>query len=915
MANFRNFIHNEQPEDDGFERLFNEYQEFLNSEDNVPSEPISEAQVPQQPIQGSQGVKGDKGDTGERGLRGLRGITGPKGERGDRGEKGDKGDKGEIGSKGESGEKGEIGNRGEKGDQGETGSQGSPGSQGLRGEKGETGDRGERGEKGDVGSQGEQGIQGKQGERGQRGDQGLQGEVGEKGEQGLEGKAGEKGEKGDVGSQGDAGLQGEKGDKGDIGSQGIQGLNGEKGDRGETGSRGATGDSGIVKAIYPLRYDNKSKIISIDTSKLGTTVIGNPGGGLDTAFKYVEVAGQSGLTSIQYTDETLRFVAGANVTLTTDPTTNSITISSLGGSGGGGGGSGGNGATGSRGATGSTGATGTTGATGDRGTTGSTGATGDRGTTGDTGATGDRGTTGSTGATGDRGTTGDTGATGDRGTTGATGSTGSTGATGDRGTTGATGSTGSTGATGATGSTGATGDRGATGSTGSTGATGSTGSTGSTGATGATGSTGAQGTTGVGYTGAALRSNYLYVQKLFADGTTAEVNLGYLGPTGSEFIFDSDLTAAFGFSKSFGKYVQGDTIPAQGKTAVELIKNAMIAALAPGVTLASSTSILFNQTAISNVLTFSHTINSLGASLSAVSLEHRRNGAGAWTVLSTTGTASSGTFTHTMTDSAFGASGTFNYRFIVTDTVGATGQGIKDIALGTYAQNGRTLTVTGTNITSNESFAKREKGNVATTISGVITKGNTYVPLTSWQWEFQVDGGGWTPIGTSNTISGDPSTVPTGATTHSTATTVGSAAYRIKVTDTSQTNTTSSATINYYNYIFYGPTGFAPTTSSHVRSLPSRALSINTTTEPINPFTFVTGTVYKDFTIAMPDPRVLSSVKDVESSNADITSEYVLSGLTGIQDFAGATSVYKVYIYSPSIPYQPSSHTHSVTRA
>jgi hypothetical protein len=302
--------------------------------------------------------------------------------------------------------------------------------------------------------------------------------------------------------------------------------------------------------------------------------------------------------------------------------------------------------------------------------------------------------------------------------------------------------------------------------------------------------------------------------------------------------------------------------------------------------------------------------------LGGVSLEFRRNSSGAWAVLSTTGTASSGTFTHTMTDSAFGASGPFNYRFIVTDSVGATGQGIKDIALGTYNQNGRTLTVTGTNITSNETFSKREKGNVTSTISAVITKGNTYVPLTSWQWEFQVDGSAsWTPIGTVNTITGDPSTVPTGATTHSTATTVNSAAYRIKVTDTSQTNTTSTNTINYYNYIFYGPTGFAPTTSSHVRSLPSRALSINTTNEPINPFTFVTGTVYKDFTIAMPNPRVLSSVKDVESSNADITSEYVLSGLTGIQDFAGATSVYNVYIYSPSIPYQPLSHTHSVTRA
>jgi hypothetical protein len=340
----------------------------------------------------------------------------------------------------------------------------------------------------------------------------------------------------------------------------------------------------------------------------------------------------------------------------------------------------------------------------------------------------------------------------------------------------------------------------------------------------------------------------------------------------------------------------------------------MVAALAPGVTLASSTSILFNQTAINNVLTFSHTINSLGAGLSGVSLEHRRNSSGAWAVLSTTGTASSGTFTHTMTDSAFGASGPFNYRFIVTDTVGATGQGIKDIALGGYLQNGRTLTLTGTNITSNEFVDHREKGNVTSTISAVITKGNTYVPLTSWQFEFRENGGGWTGIGASNPISGDPSTVSTGATTHSTATTVNSAEYRIKVTDTSQTNTTSTNTINYYNYIFYGPTGFAPTTSNDIRSLPSRAL-YRSTSLPTNPFTFVTGTVYKDFTIAMPTSLSLSSVKDVESSNADITSEYVQSGLTGIQDFAGATSAYKVYIYSPSIPYQPLSHTHSVTRA
>jgi hypothetical protein len=84
-----------------------------------------------------------------------------------------------------------------------------------------------------------------------------------------------------------------------------------------------------------LRYDGRSKIISIDTSQInkGTTVIGNPGGGLDTAFKYIEVSGQPGLTAVQYDKETLRFVAGNNIILATDSNANAVTISSIGGQG------------------------------------------------------------------------------------------------------------------------------------------------------------------------------------------------------------------------------------------------------------------------------------------------------------------------------------------------------------------------------------------------------------------------------------------------------------------------------------------------------------------------------------------------------------------------------------------------------
>ena len=289
-----------------------------------------------------------------------------------------------------------------------------------------------------------------------------------------------------------------------------------------------------------------------------------------------------------------------------------------------------------------------------------------------------------------------------------------------------------------------------------------------TGITGATGATGSQGITGAGYTGAEIRSNYLYVQKLFADGSTAEVNLGYLGPTGSQFVFDSDLTAAFGTGKFFGKYVQGDTIPAIGKTAVEVIKDALIAALAPTVSLTSSTTIGFNQTAISNVLNFSYTINSLGATVSSVLLEWRRNSTGAYTSLSTD-TAST-THTHTLTDTAFNPQA-FNYRYTVTDSVGATAQATKDITPTAYVAPSRSITVIGSNITSNEGHYSREKGNVGFTISDTITRNSPNVAITSWQWQYQENGGAYNDIGTATAVTGNSASVSTGSSTHSTVNT------------------------------------------------------------------------------------------------------------------------------------------------
>jgi hypothetical protein len=113
------------------------------------------------------------------------------------------------------------------------------------------------------------------------------------------------------------------------------------------------------------------KVIMPLGTPMGAPMLYDGGGGIGEAFRFVSVAGQSGLTAVQYEQETLTFVAGDGIQLDTDPATNSITITNLGG-----GGVGTKGATGATGATGAQGVTGVTGATGATGAQGVTGATG-----------------------------------------------------------------------------------------------------------------------------------------------------------------------------------------------------------------------------------------------------------------------------------------------------------------------------------------------------------------------------------------------------------------------------------------------------------------------------------------------------------------------------------------------------------
>ena len=245
-----------------------------------------------------------------------------------------------------------------------------------------------------------------------------------------------------------------------------------------------------------------------------------------------------------------------------------------------------------------------------------------------------------------------------------------------------------------------------------------------------------------------------------------------IGGSGSD-TFSSDFTVYLTNPKTFGKYISGSVVPANGKTARQVILDAAVEAISPTLTLTTTTgTIPFNTTSISNVLNFTKTINLPGTSIASLSLERARSSTPTSWVVLTTNTALT-TFTDTMTDTA-NNSDDFLYRLIVTDDLGASATATLTIVTAAYVAP--TVSFTG-NIT-------RERGNINVTtgqITGTITRQSPLVLLTNYQIQRSIDGGAYSNLGSTVSISGASanidvidSTVPLNSV---------SVSYRVIVTD------------------------------------------------------------------------------------------------------------------------------------
>jgi hypothetical protein len=348
---------------------------------------------------------------------------------------------------------------------------------------------------------------------------------------------------------------------------------------------------------------------------------------------------------------------------------------------------------------------------------------------------------------------------------------------------------------------------------------------------------------------------------------------------GSEYVFTGNLQVSLTTGKTFGRYINGDTIPASGKTTSQVLQLAIVEPIPPTVSLTSATTIAFNQTAISNVLDASHTINSLNASVYTGYIEWRRGGVGSWTQL--TGTLSSSfSFTHSLTDANFNTSG-FNYRYIVVDTISGANTGTLTITPASYVAPSLSSISIGS--------STADLGNISTTLAATINRNSANVALTSYQLQYHSGDNNWTNIGSSVSISGPSHSFSTG---HNDAGLINatSISYRVQVVDA---YITSNLTLGSRSFLYRNYLGYSSNTSltlTQIEALTDSTLS-NSKTRTVSSVTAGAGNyTYYCYRAAEGD---LSSI--IQDGAAPVLGAFTkLSDVAGTNAY-GASVTYRVY--------------------
>jgi hypothetical protein len=320
--------------------------------------------------------------------------------------------------------------------------------------------------------------------------------------------------------------------------------------------------------------------------------------------------------------------------------------------------------------------------------------------------------------------------------------------------------------------------------------------------------------------------------------------------------FTSDITVSIASGKTFGRYVNGDIIPASGKTANQVIIMSLLEPLTPTLTLSSvGDSIDFGLAAKIVNLNFSYIINSFNASVTSALVEYDR-GFGYITLTTTTLTPTG--YTHNINDSGNRFNATpITYRYTVIDSEGATGQTTYVVTPQAYAVPTIAPTYTGS-IELYETQTLREVGNKNTDVAGTITSNRSLVLITGYTIQINVNSAGWTNLTTVTFAGVTPKTITTYNDTSASATAT-SILYRVVARDeyTITTGSTYTITLRYASY--YGYSTNTSLISAQIVALGNQGLLASRVrtmilTAPVSYYTYVAYPAsYGDLTSAIMD--------------------------------------------------------------
>lgn len=346
--------------------------------------------------------------------------------------------------------------------------------------------------------------------------------------------------------------------------------------------------------------------------------------------------------------------------------------------------------------------------------------------------------------------------------------------------------------------------------------------------------------------------------------------------TGSDTLFSDDIVVSVAAGKTFGRYVNGDIIPASGKTATQVIQMALSEALSPTISLSSSgNNVVFGESGKTVNLNFGYVINTQGASVVSTQLEYRRGGS--WNLLNSDTGAT--TYIHSIDDSGYRFDVTLlEYRYTVLDSAGASGQTTHTVTPQTYSAPTISPTYVG-GILSYETQSIRELGNINTTIGGNISSNRSLVKLLSYLIQRSVDGGGYVTIASATTISALTKVITTHVDSGATNSAL-SISYRVQVVDEYTTSISSVSTITFRFASYYGYSTNVSLTGAQIVGLGNQVLSTSrartmTLTAPTSNYTYVSyPSSFGDLTSAIMDGSSPVLGAFTKLSNVNVTNGY-----------------------------------------